>query len=199
MHGVIHVTNGALPRTDAQNQALGASQMATDLAKAARLDNALRQDSEEDQALAGAGNKAGDFLNFYPGFWTNIVVRVGQKLTFTDADRHDPHTVTFGPEADPTNPFGTLAPYGNPNGYDGRSPLNSGFLFHQSQYDYWNLSHSIFAAAPAQTHFTVSFTQPGLYTFYCAIHGSQDPATGQVSGMSGPILVLRADDSDNSG
>lgn len=194
MHGVIHVTNGALPKTDADYQAIAAKQIASDTASAVKLDARLIKNSpkSEGQALAGAGDRITELFNFYPSFPAAITVKAGQQLTFTTQDLHEPHTVTFGGEP-AGGPFAAVFPSGtgNPNAYDGTSDLNSGFLFAQSQYDYWNLKDSFLAAAVPRTQFSLTFTTPGLYPFYCALHGGPH-AAGGFNGMSGNILVLPA-------
>jgi plastocyanin len=192
MHGVIRVTNGTLPSTDVQNQQLAQAQIAADAARMAKLDARLTKQAsdEEGQVRVGAGDRTVEFVKFYP---SQITVRAGQQLTFVQRDLHEPHTVTFGPASgDPTNPSFGVFPSGpgNPNAFDGTSALNSGFLFHQSQYDYWRLQLTPIAAALPRTEFGVTFTTPGTYNFYCLLHGFRDPATGQVFGMSGTVTVL---------
>ena len=121
------------------------------------------------------------------------------KLTFVQRDLHEPHTVTFGPPpGDPNNPLSGVFPSGtgNPNAFDGTSALNSGFLFHKSQYDYWRLGLTPIAAAVPRTEFSLTFTTPGSYNFYCLLHGGIDPATGAVFGMSGTVTVLPREEDD---
>jgi plastocyanin len=192
MKGVVRVTNGELESTDAQNIARGAAQRAADEARAARLDKKLtRQAAEKDgEALVGAGDRVVELVKFIP---SAITVEAGDELTFNQRDLHEPHTVTFGPVAgDPNDPkFGVFpSGPGNPETYDGVAALNSGFMFHKSQYDFWNLKHSPVSAAVPRTHFSVTFTKPGSYAYYCLLHGFRDPATGQVFGMSGTVTVL---------
>lgn len=203
MKGVIKVTKGSLPSTDAQNQTLAAAQIAADTAKAAKLDSRLIKDAahHEGEAIAGAADKVAELFNFYPSFPSNITIKAGDELTFVSRDLHEPHTVTFGTEpGSPNDPFAALFPSGtgNPKAYDGTSDLNSGFLFAQSQYDYWNLKQSIFSAAVPRTEFSLTFTKPGLYPFYCALHGGQH-APGQINGMSGNILVLPGERDESNG
>lgn len=198
MKGVIKVTRGNLPKTNAEYTALGHTQMLADAARAVKLDSRLTRDAahQNGEALAGAGDKVAEFIKYYPTFPTTITTHVGDELTFSDRDLHDPHTVTFGPvEGDQSDPATGVFPSGpgDPNAFDGTSPLNSGLLFHQSQYDYWNLAVSPLAAAVPRTEFSVTFTTPGVYNFYCDIHGSRDSKTGKVSGMSGTITVLPAE------
>jgi plastocyanin len=192
MGGVLRVTTGALPSTNTENQTLASTQIAADTAQAHALDAKLTSQAaeEEGEAIVGAGDRVVELVNFYP---SQITIRAGEELTFTQEDLHEPHTVTFGAVAG--NPrdfsFGVFpSGPGNPNAFNGTSALNSGFLFHQSQYDYWNLKASPIANAVARTEFDVSFTTPGKYNFYCILHGGYDPATGAVFGMSGTVTVL---------
>jgi plastocyanin len=195
MKGVINVTRGELPATNADNQTLGNTQAAADLARLTSLDNSTTRDAADKsgEALAGISTKAGDVTKFYP---SAITVNAGDQLTFTDPDVQDPHTVTFGPVPnDPNNPFltGVFPSGANPKAFNGTSALNSGDLFHKSQADYWNLKGSPAAALRPRTEWSVTFTTPGTYNFYCDIHGRLN-ADGSVSFMSGTITVLPAED-----
>jgi plastocyanin len=190
MKGVVRVTRGELPSTDAKNIALGTKQSLADEARAVSLDSKLtRQAGHKDEALVGAGDRVVDLLDFFPGA---ITVRARDEVTFTDPDLNDPHTVTFGPVAgNPADPAFGVFPSGpgKPRAYDGVSALNSGYLFHESQADYWNLKVSPVSKAVPRTHFSVTFTTPGTYPFYCLIHGFRD-LTGHVFGMSGTVTVV---------
>jgi plastocyanin len=199
MHGSITVKDGMLPRTNDQNKALAAAQITADTNRATALDARLtRQASHaDDEAIVGAGDKVVEFAKFYP---TSITVHVGDQLTFTDRDLHEPHTVSFGPIAgdpqqDPT--FGVFpSGSGNPNAYDGASALNSGFLLYQSMYDYWKLQFSPVSSVVPRHEFSVTFTRAAAgktLNFYCALHGRLLP-NGSVVGMSGHITVLAAED-----
>lgn len=77
----------------------------------------------------------------------NVVVHVGETVSFSTAGPGAPHTVTFGEE--PPG-LAVLAPSGDPTHYDG-GDLNSGVL------------------APG-VPFTVTFTAAGTYHYICAIH-----------------------------
>lgn len=196
MKGVVRVTNGELPSTDAKNIARGAAQQAADAARAVSLDKKLTRQAAQkngEAALVGAGDRVVELLKFFP---SAITVQARDQLTFTDPDLHDPHSVTFGPVAgNPTDPTFGVFPSGpgNPHAYDGKSALNSGYLFHESQYDFWNLKVSPVSAAVPRTRFSVTFTTPGTYSYYCLLHGFRNPTTGQVFGMSGTITVLASD------
>lgn len=211
MKGVIRVKRGDLPKTDGQNQTLAAARMAADATRGAKLDARLIKQSAhwEGEALVGAGDKVTELFNFYPSFYSlstfnpppqpptivpnYIKIKVGDELTFTTRDLHEPHTVTFGEEP-AGGPFAAVPPSGtgDPNAYDGTSTLNSGFMFAQSQYDWWNLKHSVLSSALPRTTFSVTFTTPGLFPFYCALHGSNH-GPNEPGGMSGTIQVLPAD------
>jgi plastocyanin len=202
MHGSITVKEGPLPRTNDQNTALAAAQIAADNNRATALDARLTRNAShtDGEALVGAGDKVVEFAKFYP---TAITVRVGDELTFTDRDLHEPHTVSFGPIAgNPNDPaFGVFASGpGNPKAYDGTSALNSGFLFYRSMYDYWNLKITPISAVVPRTQFSVTFTAPTAagkpINFYCALHGGLLP-DGSVVGMSGHITVLPAENEGN--
>jgi plastocyanin len=77
----------------------------------------------------------------------NVVVHVGETVSFSTAGPGAPHTVTFGHE--PPG-LAILAPSGDPTHYSG-GDLNSGVL------------------APG-VPFTVTFTAAGKYHYICAIH-----------------------------
>ena len=200
MHGVIRVvpTGSPLPKTDAEYQTMAHRQIVADAARATALDARFTRQSaeEEDGAVVGAGDRVVQLLKFYP---SSITIRVGEKLTFRSRDLHDPHTVTFGPEPNPRSPIGAIFPSGpgNPKAYDGVAALNSGFLFSDSQADYWHLNLAPQLSTLKQTTtFSVTFTKTGTFNFYCALHGARDDATGAVFGMSGSITVLPAESED---
>ena len=201
MKGVVRVTRGELEGKDSDNVKRGTAQRLADEARAVSLDKKLtRQAAGKDgEALAGAGDRVAEFIKFYP---SAITVGVGDELTFTEADLHEPHSVTFGPVAgNPQDPTFGVFPSGpgNPEAYDGAAALNSGYLFHKSQYDFWNLKNSPVSAARPRTQFSVTFTKPGSYPFYCVLHGFRDPATGQVGGMSGTVTVTASQGDGGNG
>lgn len=95
-----------------------------------------------------------------------ITIHVGESVTFTNMSM-DPHTVTFG--AEPSDPLAINFPYGDSRHFDGSAPLNSGLMGF---------------IAPAT--FTVTFTQAGSYTYFCALH--------DYMGMVGTVVVLPPED-----
>lgn len=196
MKGTIHVTNGTLPSTDAQNQALAQARYAADTARAAKLDSRLsRRSGEDGGVLVGAGENVVELTKFYP---SSITVHSGDSVTFTDRDRGDPHTVTFGPDNRPFFPD-ALLPYGNPRNISPGDTLSSGYLYSRQQFDYWNLGVAGALVQPPTTEYTTTFNNPGTtpvtFAFYCELHGGILP-DGTVVGMSGHVTVLPAKSDD---
>lgn len=112
-------------------------------------------------------------LRFLPH---RLVIQTGETVTFqligSEPGRLPavPHTVTFGER--PTDLRPLIFPSGDPNNYQGGS-LNSGFL--------WALPPAGFPILPPVTTFSVRFTQPGRYPFFCSLHAE--------AGMEGVIIV----------
>lgn len=198
MKGSVTVTNEPLHRTDAQNQQLAATEIKADSQRVAALDRHATGVTREDrgEAVVGISTKVVEVVKFYP---QAITVHVGDRLTFTDLDVQEPHTVTFGPVAgNPRDPTVGAFPSGpgNPQAYDGSSALNSGFLLYPSMYNYWRLGLTPISALQPTTQFSVTFTRATAVgkpiQFYCFIHGFRNP-DGSVGGMSGNITVLPAE------
>lgn len=125
-----------------------------------KLIDIARDESNNHHVTLGIGNGLVSIMRFYP---QNIVVHVGDSVTFTDRDTLTPHTVTYGPP--PSNDF---APYGNPHAFDGSAPLNSGFL---------GVSPQWFG-----TSYTITFVKAGTYAFRCDLH--------EMLGMVAKITVV---------
>jgi plastocyanin len=180
MQGTLHVlpTTQAVPHTQsfytqqnisAENQLLsqGTQVLAAGLSTALSLKTPAV--TAGDGELFSTSSVA--VLRFLPNF---DKIHVGDTVTWTNRDPETPHTVTFGPEP-PGGPFGALFPIGATGGQATisgpvTSTINSGFL-----------------AAPGPfgfngTQFKVTFTAPGTYTYYCALHDDL--------GMVGSITVL---------
>jgi plastocyanin len=112
-----------------------------------------------------------------------IVVHVGDTVEWTNLDPVTPHTVTFGTEpAGPPQPPSadvTLDPDGGRKaslGSPGQS-THSGFLVASPQ------DRAGLAQAPlGVTHFRVTFTSPGAFTYICALHDEL--------GMTGIVRVI---------
>jgi plastocyanin len=122
---------------------------------------------------AGTGKSTGVWgsvaiMRFLP---SRSVIHAGDTVTWINHDPETPHTITFGQDP-PGGPLGAFAP----SGLDGAghatigSPttsVNSGFTG---------------APFPFGTTFSATFTAPGTYQFFCALHDDL--------GMKGTIVVL---------
>jgi plastocyanin len=109
----------------------------------------------------GAADMRVQINRFIPG---NVVVKVGESVTF-DMARNAfpvPHTVTFGPP--PANPF---APTGDPTNFQGAA-LSSGVILPAG-------------FGPPPSTFTVKFTKAGTYSYVCLLHAGM--------GMVGQVVV----------
>lgn len=124
------------------------------IAEGNRLSSQARRVSNNHYVLVGIGDDKVDVMRFFPQV---ARIHVGETIGFSNHSM-GPHTVTFGEEQ--ANIF---VPYGDPTHYDGTYPLNSGLLF-----------------GPAS--FSVTFTKPGTYHFFCALH--------DYLGMVGTVVVL---------
>lgn len=90
----------------------------------------------------------------------NVTIRAGESITF-DMGKNMipvPHTVTFGPA-----PAG-LAPVGNPAAWNGTGTLSSGILLPPG------------FGPPGGSTYTVTFTTPGVYGYYCLLHAGMGMA-----------------------
>jgi len=148
MTGVVHVraAGTAYPYTQQDYNQAG-NQQAAKVLTAGRT--AYRQAT---QTYATTGSQVlvgidGDGFGVSRFVRDNVVVHVGQSVSFSTAGPGAPHTVTFGHE--PPG-LAILAPSGDPTHYNG-GDLNSGVL------------------APG-VPFTVTFTAAGKYHYICAIH-----------------------------
>jgi plastocyanin len=195
MQGSIRVTRGNLPRTDLENQTRANAQVAADIARSVRLNAALLRRDSEDGALAGAGDHTIDLINYYPA---EVRVQAGEAVTFKLANFGDPHSVTFGYANAPLSPPGEIfASAPSPATYSG-GDLNSGYLMSKSMFKYWNLAGRL-PGFTRRSEYTITFTKPGTYGFYCTLHGGILP-NGTVVGMSGHVTVVAPqDDNANNG
>ena len=117
--------------------------------------------ADSHHVFAGAADMRVQVNRFIPG---NVVVKVGESVTF-DMARNAfpiPHTITFGPP--PANPF---APTGDPTNFQGGA-LSSGVLLPAG-------------FGPPPSTFTVKFTKAGTYSYVCLIHAGM--------GMVGQVVV----------
>lgn len=118
-----------------------------------------------------------------------IRIHAGDTVEWTNHDPLEPHTITFGPEADdPANPF---PPSANVTvDADGAlhaiitSPseeLHSGAIV-QALVDEPGLPNTFNTLAFNPTRFRATFTQPGTYNYHCVFHDNL--------GMVGKVIVL---------
>jgi len=183
MSGVVHVRPAGTPYPLAQadydhlaeiasSDIVRAGQaMAREAEDFARRFNAQTRFGMSNEALviAGIGDGGLDLMRFYP---ETLVVRVGQVVTFVNADPEAPHTVTFGGDLSEEQSF---PPIGVPQGYfpgqvvdyAGNGLLNSGYI---------GVDPNWFG-----TTFRTRFTQPGTYPYLCALH--------DMMGMKGTVIV----------
>ena len=169
----------ALPRTDAEYGLIAQREVTRDLATLADIAAEANQDNEDEDGdggptvWAGAGNKRGSNLRFFPSV---ITVHVGQAITFVKThDPTEPHTVTFGQEN--PDPILQLIPSGG-NTYDGTGTVNSGFLSTKAQFGYYQLAGTPLVQA---TKLKVNFTRAGTFDYVCELH--------DVVGMVGRVIV----------
>ncbi|MEI7037329.1 cupredoxin domain-containing protein [Fulvimonas yonginensis] len=112
-----------------------------------------------------------------------IYVRAGQTVEWDNADPTTPHTITFGAEPlDPTVPSGNVST--DADGalhavmHSRSDNVSSGFIVAEPQ-ERTGLAQT----PPGTTRFRVTFTQPGLYPYVCALH--------EELGMHGEVIVTK--------
>ncbi len=172
-------SSAQLPKTDAQYTAIAQREIARDLATTARIaargggggENDNEDEGENDDrggrdnptVFVGLGNQRVTNLRFFPQI---ITVHVGQTVSFLKTkDPTEPHTVTFGTE--PADPIAQLMARGGST-YSGTEDLSSGFMSTKAQFAFYMLSG--FPLPVALTKYRVTFTTPGTFAYFCAIH-----------------------------
>lgn len=132
-------------------------------------------------AGTGGGTQTASVMRF---MGSTKVIHVGDTVEWTTSEAVTNHTITFGPEPDPTN---LIPPSANVTvDADGArhaiisstsDAVHSGFITEAPQ------DRTGLAQAPlGVTRFRVTFTQPGIYHYVCALHDTL--------GMIGEIVVL---------
>lgn len=142
------------------------------------------------ELVVGAGTQAGDdVMQMLPQRYT---VKAGDTVQWTDLFP-SPHTVTFGALNPPPGPgFDPFAvpPSSPAGGYDGTGFVNSGIL------------QGSVPGAPADPHavasFSLKFTKPGTYDYYCILHADQG-MVGQIVVEAAPPPPTRAPGPPNTG
>jgi plastocyanin len=92
----------------------------------------------------------------------NVTISAGTSLTFTNLSNNVPHTVTFPAvgQQPPSGPPSQPAVGGNT--YNGTSLVNSGVI-------------------PPGGTFTLTFTAPGTFKYYCLFHDDDEGMVGTVT------------------
>lgn len=130
------------------------------------------------QAGASGQNEALQSLQFYP---STITINAGDSVTWK-YPAGEPHTVTFlGPKPSPPPPTdpSVQVPAGGKT-YDGSVYTSSGFMLGGASY-------------------TLTFTKPGTYTYYCLIHGEMlGSVVVQPAGSSYPQSAVQIAGANNA-
>jgi len=143
--------------------------------------------------MAGVKGTKAESLHFTPN---RVTINVGDTLTWT-VDTQDPHTVTFlsggppvefflpepqasGPPKLVLNPM-AIRPAGGST-YNGTGYTNSGFLS----------AYPTAPGAPPPNTYSLTFTRPGTYSYYCIIHGPIMSGTVVVTGTAGAAAAPAA-------
>ena len=187
MTGVVHVldADARLPHEQSFYDREGASQ-AHELLSAENLRAHHHENSANSVAVGigkivanGGGHDTVSLMRFVE---PELVIRAGTTVEWTNFDPITPHTITFGVE--PGNP---ISPSGNVSvDADGArhatisstsDSVHSGFIVSAPQ------ERIGLPQAPlGTTRFRITFTEPGVYPYICALHDDL--------GMKGRIIVL---------
>jgi plastocyanin len=95
---------------------------------------------------------------------TTVTVAAGTTVTWTNLDTNLPHTVTIPPAGAGEPNMPPFSPPSGGNTYDGTTLVNSGPMI---------------AGTPGAS-FSVTFTTPGTYTYYCLFHDDTEKMIGTV-------------------
>jgi plastocyanin len=168
MTGRVHVNpaDSPYPLTQAEydRQARGQAQLLIDDGRDIRDDS--RETAEDTGKVVTGGGEAQVFVaRFLP---QTKRIHVGDTVTWTNPDSITPHTVTFGPTSS-TSPVGLDGPsHATISTQPVGSTVSSGLIG---------------VRRPLGTDFSVTFTAPGRYPYFCSLHRDL--------GMTGTIVVER--------
>ncbi len=167
---IVVVPAGApLPMSASQYAAAAAADLSTDLQAGASALQLFPYGAGGTHLAAGispglSGTKPSQatvvrFLDDKTGASSNITIAAGTTVTWTNEANNAPHTVTFPAlgQQPPTGSPDQVPPSGGPT-YDGSALTNSGVM------------------APGASY-SLTFTKPGTYTYYCLFH---DGPTGMI-------------------
>ena len=158
---VVRKAGTSYPHTQAEYNAMATKASNADIEHGLNLWADALGAADSHHVFVGAADMRAMVNRFIPG---DVVVKVGDSVTF-DMARNlfpVPHTITFGPP--PSNPF---APTGDPTNYQGGA-LSSGVILGPG-------------FGPPPNTFTVKFTKAGTYPFVCLLHAGM--------GMFGQVVV----------
>lgn len=158
---VVRKAGTPYPHTQADYNAMATKASNADIEHGLNLWSDALGAADSHHVFVGAADMRGLVNRFIPG---NVVVKVGESVTF-DMARNAfpvPHTITFG--LPPANP---LAPTGDPTNYQGGN-LSSGVIRPPG-------------FGPPPNAFTVKFTKAGTYSYICLLHAGM--------GMVGQVVV----------
>jgi plastocyanin len=204
MTGVVHVlSTGPLPHNNPafyeDEAAAQAERIISDTDHATddgdgRLEKHWRDSSRNtvittgELSAHGGGRQFLAIVRFLPG---TIDVNVGDTVEWINTDPTEPHTVTFDPlgPSDPNGPpFGAgVSDPDSDNDLEGTLPnaaacaplaycFNSG-IFGPANQDQTGQPQP----APGKTHVRITFTKPGVFNYFCALHSEL--------GMVGKVVV----------
>ena len=188
MTGVVHVldTSAPLPHDQAFYDKAAAEQ-AHDLLAELNSGQAHDHAASSNSVVVGAGKTLANggghsTISLMRFVQPELVVHAGATVEWTNDDTSMPHTITFGTEPqDPFPPSPNVivdvdgARHATIN--SGSDSVHSGFIQSAPQ-DQTGLAQTPLGS----TRFRVTFTNPGVYPYICALHDNL--------GMKGTIIVL---------
>jgi plastocyanin len=173
MAGIINVVNGAVPETPQAAIARGKTEQAATLAAGEKAYDGLNPQTTGSNVVVTLVGSAQDRYSVLRFTHDPLTVPVGTTVTWTVNDPFEVHTVTFASDAKLPQ---FITPQPQPRGmpkillsaaaltptsskiYDGTGWINSGLL----------------AAPGAPSHapstFSLTFTKPGRYVYWCLVH-----------------------------
>ncbi len=169
---VVQPKGTSYPQTQAQLDSSGTTMMQADLQTAAAAVQLFPYASGGTHLAAGISTTLGvappgpsSVVRFLDGPSlkdSNVTVAVGTTVTWTNLDANLPHTVTIPPAGQPAPEMSPFSPPSGGTTYDGTALVNSGPLM-------------------AAQNYSLTFTKPGTYTYYCLFHDGPEGMMGTVT------------------